>query len=79
MADHAIRLDPNYQVWQAWNFSTAYFNAGRFEDALRILERLSKDNYNYYSWVFVLRVMPRSAGPRRRRRPRRMRFNTSRT
>jgi len=52
MADHAIRLDPNYQVWEAWNFSTAYFAAGRFEDALRILERLSKDNYNYYSWVF---------------------------
>jgi TolB-like protein len=39
-ADHAIRLDPNYQVWQAWSFSAAYFAAGRFEDALRILERL---------------------------------------
>ena len=24
-ADHAIRLNPNYQVWQAWNFSWAYF------------------------------------------------------
>jgi TolB-like protein/class 3 adenylate cyclase len=52
MADHAIRLNPNYQAWQAWNFSTAYFNAGRFEDALRILERLSKDNYNFYSWIY---------------------------
>jgi TolB-like protein/class 3 adenylate cyclase len=52
MADHAIRLNPNYQAWQAWNFSTAYYNAGRFEDALRILERLSKDNYNFYSWVY---------------------------
>ena len=31
---------------------TAYFDAGRFEDALRILERLSKDNYNFYSWVY---------------------------
>ena len=51
MADHAIRLNPNYQVWQAWNFSTAYFAAG-FEDALRILERLSKDDYNFYSWVY---------------------------
>ena len=51
-ADHAIRLNPNYPLWGAWNFSTAYFAAGRFEDALRILERLSKDNYNFYSWVY---------------------------
>jgi class 3 adenylate cyclase/TolB-like protein len=50
--DRAIRLNPNYQPWQAWNFSWAYFAAGRFEDALRILERLSKDNYNFYSWVY---------------------------
>jgi tetratricopeptide (TPR) repeat protein len=35
MADHAIRLNPNYEAYQAWNFSTAYFSAGRFEDALR--------------------------------------------
>jgi tetratricopeptide (TPR) repeat protein len=51
-ADHAIRLNPNYQPWQAWNFSYAYFSAGQFEDALRILERLSKGNYNFYSWVY---------------------------
>ena len=44
-ADHAIRLNPNYQPWQAWSFSYAYFCAGRFEDALRVLERLPKDNY----------------------------------
>jgi TolB-like protein/class 3 adenylate cyclase/Tfp pilus assembly protein PilF len=50
-ADHAIRLNPNYQVWQAWNFSWAYFAVGRFEDTLRILERLPKDNYLVYSWV----------------------------
>ena len=49
MADHAIRLNPNYQVWQAWNFSWAYFAVGRFEDTLRILERLPKDNYLVYS------------------------------
>jgi TolB-like protein/class 3 adenylate cyclase len=50
-ADRAIRLNPNYQVWQAWNFSWAYFAAGRFEDTLRILDRLPKDNYLIYSWV----------------------------
>jgi tetratricopeptide (TPR) repeat protein len=51
-ADHAIRLNPNYLPWQAWNFSSAYFPAGRFEDALGILERLPKDNYNFYAWVY---------------------------
>jgi tetratricopeptide (TPR) repeat protein len=50
-ADHAIRLNPNYHPWQAWNFSYAYFSAGRFEDTLRIVERLPKENYNFYSWV----------------------------
>jgi TolB-like protein/class 3 adenylate cyclase len=50
-ADRAIRLDPNYRPWQAWNFSAAYFGAGRFEDSLRILERLPQDNYNFYAWV----------------------------
>jgi tetratricopeptide (TPR) repeat protein len=27
-ADRAIRLNPNYQVWQAWNFSYAYIAVG---------------------------------------------------
>ena len=61
-ADRAIRLNPNYLLWQAWNFSAAYFGAGQFEDALRILERLPKDNYQ----LLLLgqsspRAMPRSA------------------
>ena len=45
-------LNPTYQPLAAWNFSYAYFTAGRFEDALRILERLPKDNDNFYSWVY---------------------------
>jgi TolB-like protein/class 3 adenylate cyclase len=49
--NRAIRLNPNYQPWQAWNFSYAYFNGGRYEDALRVLERLPKDNYNYWTWI----------------------------
>ena len=28
-ADHAIRLNPNYQVWQGFQFSWAYFSVGR--------------------------------------------------
>ena len=50
-ADHAIRLNPNYQVFEAVSFSYAYFAAGRYEDTLRVLERLPKDNYLFYSWV----------------------------
>ena len=44
-ADHAIRLNPNYLSGEAWGFFYAYFPAGRFEDALRILDRLPKDKY----------------------------------
>jgi TolB-like protein/class 3 adenylate cyclase len=50
-ADHAIRLNPNYEVWQGFGFSFAYFSAGRYDDALRIVERLPKDKYLAYSWV----------------------------
>lgn len=50
-ADHAIRLDPSYPMWQSYDFSYAYFSADRYEDTLRILDRLPKDNYIFYSWV----------------------------
>ena len=52
-ADRAIRLNPNYQVWQGFQFSWAYFSVGRFEDALRILERLPKEKYQPSSWVML--------------------------
>ena len=50
-ADHAIRLNPNYRAEEAWGFLYAYFHAGRFEDALRILDRLPKDKYLEGSWA----------------------------
>jgi tetratricopeptide (TPR) repeat protein len=50
-ADRAVRLNPDYHVWDAYNFSYAYFSTGRYEDTLRILERLPRDQYLYYSWV----------------------------
>jgi TolB-like protein/class 3 adenylate cyclase len=52
-ADRAIRLNPNYQVWQGFQFSWAYFGAGRYEDALRILERLPKDKFQESAWVLL--------------------------
>ncbi len=53
-ADKAIRLNPRYLPWQAKPFSHAYFMAGRYEDALRMLERLSPDQWNIH--VVVRRV-----------------------
>jgi tetratricopeptide (TPR) repeat protein len=50
-ADHAIRLNPNYPPFQAYMFSYAYFSAGRYEDTLRVVERLPKENYLFFSWV----------------------------
>ncbi len=50
-ADRAIRLNPSYPPGQAPSFSYAYFSVGRYEDTLRILDRLPKDNYLFYSWV----------------------------
>jgi tetratricopeptide (TPR) repeat protein len=50
-ADRAIRLNPSYHVGAAYSFQYAYFMSGRYEDALRILEALPVENYNYYCWV----------------------------
>ena len=45
-ADRAIRLNPHHLPWHAKPFSYAYFNAGRYEDALHMMERLSPDQWN---------------------------------
>ena len=50
-ADRAIRLNPNYEPFHAYDFSYGYFVVGRYEDTLRVLERLPKENYSYWSWV----------------------------
>jgi Flp pilus assembly protein TadD len=44
MADRAVRLVPDFPDWSAKQFSNAYFTVGRYEDALRMLDRLSPDN-----------------------------------
>ena len=51
MVDKVIRLDPNYPMWTSNFFSQAYFMAGRYEDALKMLERLTPDNYQKWNWV----------------------------
>ena len=51
MADRAIRLNPNYKPWASGGLRYAYFMAGRYEDALKVMERQTPDNYSKYAWV----------------------------
>ncbi|MER8441349.1 tetratricopeptide repeat protein [Mesorhizobium sp. M1312] len=50
LIDQVIRLDPNYPLWATNPFSYAYFMAGRYEDALKMLERMTPDTYNLMRW-----------------------------
>ena len=45
-ADRAIRLNPHHLPWHASQFSYAYFNAGRYEDALHMIERRTPDQWS---------------------------------
>jgi TolB-like protein/DNA-binding winged helix-turn-helix (wHTH) protein len=52
MADQAIRLNPNYPMWSTRLFNYAYFMVGRYEDALRMTDRLRPENYGRWIWTF---------------------------
>jgi TolB-like protein len=45
-ADRAIRLNPHFLPWHASQFSYAYFNAGRYGDALHMIERRTPDQWS---------------------------------
>lgn len=51
MVDKVMRLDPNYPMWTSNFFSPAYFMAGRYEDAVKMLERMTPNNYQKWNWV----------------------------
>ncbi|MHC2363873.1 adenylate/guanylate cyclase domain-containing protein [Rhizobium leguminosarum] len=51
MVDKVMRLDPNYPMWASNFFAPAYFMAGRYEDAVTMLERMTPDNYQRWTWV----------------------------
>ena len=51
LVDRSIRLDPNYPTWATGPFSYVYVLAERYEDALRVLEQQSPDNYTIFSWI----------------------------
>jgi TolB-like protein/class 3 adenylate cyclase len=50
MADRAIRLDPAFPAWAATRFLSAYYYAERFEDAVRIGERIPADAFFPDTW-----------------------------
>jgi tetratricopeptide (TPR) repeat protein len=51
LVDQVIRLDPNYPMWATGFYALAYFFSGRYQDALKMLERKTPDNYDKWSWV----------------------------
>jgi TolB-like protein/Flp pilus assembly protein TadD len=51
MVERAIRLDPNYPMWATGPFAYAYFMAGRYQEALGMLERRTTDTYTPEKWV----------------------------
>ncbi|MDI7865100.1 adenylate/guanylate cyclase domain-containing protein [Rhizobiaceae bacterium n13] len=51
MVDQVMRLDPNYPMWASNFFAPAYFMAGRYEDAVKMLERMTPNNYQKWTWV----------------------------
>ena len=50
-ADRAVRLNPNFPTWSAQLFGWTYFVAGRHEDALKMLGRLTPENSADFGWV----------------------------
>jgi tetratricopeptide (TPR) repeat protein len=51
LADRAIRLNPSYKPWACGFLRYAYFMAGRYTDALQVMERQTPDNYSRHAWV----------------------------
>ena len=44
-AERAMRLNPSTPQWAFTNFSRAYFSAGRYEEALRMLDHVPRETY----------------------------------
>ena len=51
MVDRVIRLDPNYPMWATGPFSNAYYMVGRYDDALKMQEGWTPDNFNKWRWM----------------------------
>jgi tetratricopeptide (TPR) repeat protein len=44
-AERSMRLNPTTPTWAFSNFSRAYFSAGRYEEALRMLDHMPRETY----------------------------------
>jgi TolB-like protein/Flp pilus assembly protein TadD len=51
IGDRVVGLEPDFPILAARQFSYAYFMAGRYEDALTMIDRLSTDNYSGLTWA----------------------------
>ena len=51
MVDKLVRLEPNFPIWSARQFSHAYFMAGRYGEALEMMEQIQPDNYTLIFWA----------------------------
>jgi TolB-like protein/class 3 adenylate cyclase/tetratricopeptide (TPR) repeat protein len=51
LADQALLLNPNYPPAQSGAYYYAYFMAGRYKDALRILDKQPIETRTMYGWI----------------------------
>jgi TolB-like protein/Tfp pilus assembly protein PilF len=51
LADQAIRLNPDYPTAMTGSFAFAYFMAGRYEDALRIIDKQPAESRSRNMWA----------------------------
>ena len=54
MIEEAISLNPNYPMWAARPFAFAYFMTGRYEEALRMMDRIETRNLG--TWLYPYRA-----------------------
>ena len=51
-AERAMRLNPDTPAWALYNFAYAFFMAGRYDDALRMFNRMPADTYTANGYVY---------------------------
>ncbi len=49
-AERAIRVNPDFPTWAAAPFAWAFFTVGRYEDTVRMLDRLAPESYATWRW-----------------------------
>ena len=52
LVQEAVRLNPSYPMWAARSFAFAYFMAGRYDDASRMMDRLETKTLGTWLWPY---------------------------